>query len=227
MKGQERLIDIPYESAGVKASHPWFDIEHALVPDQERAALWNRLILDDFFSILQIYSFQPFPLPAPAAAGPVPTLNLSSAVKRNDANLISILYTAHYSSPYSAHPSELIYTTNIDKRKNLRLRLPDLVQVTPGFVQNFRTWKLVTKETNPEVLKAMEEYLSTLSNEELLMAFQSADIITNSNPWGAYSYVTPTELGISLLAPNYLGDHLEYEKPLNELTGFLKRDFSY
>ncbi len=227
MKGKETLIDVPYNGQGITASHPWFDVQQAAVPDQEREAVWNRLILNDFYEILQLYSFQPAPLPPPAIAGTMPMLTIKYDIKRNDAYLLSILYTVFYSSPYSAHPSELVYTTNIDKAKSRRLRLPDLVQVSPAFVQNFRTWKMVTTETNPEVRKAMEDYLSTLTDNELLMAFQSADHITMSNPWGAYSYVTPTSLGISLLAPNYLGDHIEYEEPLSQLTGFLKRDSFY
>ncbi len=221
MEGQEELIIIPYESMGVRGSHPWFDLQHAIPSEQEKRALWNKLILDDFHNIMQIYSFQPFPLPAPAQAGPTSRLTLSPEVMRNDTSIISILYRANYSSPYAAHPSELVYTTNIDKNNSQRLRLPDLVELSPAFIQDFRSWKLVTGETNPEILKAMEEYSSSLSEEELMTAFQSADRIANSNSSGAFSYVTPDNLGISLQTPNYLGDHLEYEKPLRELEGFL------
>lgn len=221
--GQDKDIEkVAYEKDGIKASYPQF-ILGGNTSYNENARVWNKLILNDFNKILQIYSFRPFPEEAPAPSAAIPTLlTISYRIKANDIKKASILYTADYSSAYSAHPSSLVYTTNIDKINNKRVRLTDYVTVNKDFVKDFRSWTLKTEITDPELLQAIQDYITSITDEDLLLGFQAADQIGSDNPWGIYSYTTPDNLGISIQAPNYIGDHIEFERPISELQNFRK-----
>jgi hypothetical protein len=221
--GQDKEIEkVAYEKDGIKASYPQF-ILGSNTSYNENARVWNKLILNDFNKILQIYSFRPFPEETPAPSAIIPTLlTISYRIKANDNKKASILYTADYNSSYSAHPSSLVYTTNIDKVNNKRVRLTDYVTVNKDFVKDFRSWTLNTEITDPELLQAIQDYITSMTDEDLLLGFQAADQIGSDNPWGIYSYTTPDSLGISIQAPNYIGDHIEFERPLSELENFRK-----
>lgn len=188
---------------------------------------WNQIIKEDFDKMLQIYSFQPFPGPTPPSTDVVPMiLKITYEVKENTADLLSLLYQADYNSSYSAHPSNLVYTTNIDRTQNRRLRLGDTVVLSEEFVKNFHSWELVADpEEQPEVREAIKDYINHISEEELLAGFQSADQIGSGNPWGIYSYRTKDRLGISIEVPHYAGDHAEFEQSLSVLEnqGLLQR----
>jgi hypothetical protein len=120
----------------------------------------------------------------------------------------------------------LAYTTNIDKVKNQRLKLSDIVTLNSDFVKNFREWNFVSEEEgNEELNKAIRDYISNMSDEDLLMGFLAADQIGSGNLWGMYSYLTPERLGISVSVPNYIGDHVEFERDYSELGDFLTKDF--
>jgi hypothetical protein len=185
------------------------------------------IIKQDFDKLMQIYSFQPFPGPTPSSTDVVPTmLQVLYDVKGNTGEWFSIFYQADYNSIYSAHPSNLVYTTNINKRENKRIRLTDIVKLNDAFVKDFRSWTLIAPAEVPqEVREAIDDYIGHITEEELLLGFQAADHIGSDNPWGIYSYLTEDKLGISLEVPHYAGDHVEFEQPLARLGMFLKPEF--
>ena len=212
---------VEYREDGITAAYP-----RVLSGESEESVKqWNQLIKKDFDKILQIYSFHPFPGPTPQPPGTVPgLLDLSYELKEDSKELLSILYHADYNSSYSAHPSNLVYTTNIDKKKNQRLRLGDVVRLDDAFVKEFRTWKISSAiEDSKEIDKAIYDYIGNITDEELLQGFRAADLIGSGNSWGIYSYQVGSRLGISIGVPNYAGDHAEFEKPLSQLKDFLKQ----
>lgn len=219
----EEILEVPYQKDGIEASYPKF-ITGGTPKEIEQ---WNQLIYKDFSKILDIYSFQPIPGPTPTKITVIPTiLNINNSIKINNNKFVSILYKASYSSQYSAHPSELIYTTNIDKNNNKRLQLKDYIEINKAFVKDFRTWQSINSSMgNEELDNAVRDYLASLSDEDLLKGFQAADQIGSKNTWEIYSYITPDKIGISLGGPHYLGDHIEFEKDYKELKEFLKSDF--
>lgn len=207
-----------YLKDGISASYP---VIISGAPEENLKVL-NQMIAKDFNKILQIYSFHPFPESTSAPVNPVVILTITDIIKLNNGKLLSILYKADFSSKYVAHPTNLVYTTNIDTAKEKRLKLSDIVKLSPEFVKYFKTWDFISNnKENKEVNDAIRDYINGLSEEDLLKAFQSADIIGSENLWGTYSYLTPDSLGISLSVPNFLGDHVEFEKKYSELKDYL------
>lgn len=218
------IESVTFHEKGIDASYPRILSGGSAVMLED----WNRIIKEDFDKIIQIYSFQPFPGPTPPSTDVVPTLlTVTYEVKSNTDSWLSILYRADYNSIYSAHPSNLVYTTNIDKRESQRLRLSDIINLNEAFVKEFRTWKLKENpENTKEIQEAIYDYISHISDEELLAGFRSADHIGSGNTWGIYSYLTKDSLGISIEVPNYAGDHAEFEQALTNLEQYLKPEFS-
>lgn len=211
---------ISYHKNGMEINYP----EVISGGTQEQQNTWNEIIRKDIDQILQIYTFEPFP-------GRFNSLTendsisfiLDYEIMLNTDKVLSILYKASYYNPYSAYPTVLVYTTNIDKKNNKRLRLPDITYVTEEFVDNFRTWDIArSREKSYKYMDVVRDYRDSISDEELLTAFMEADQIGSKNTWQVYSYLTPQNLGISIYAPNYLGDHVEFERALSKLQGMLK-----
>ncbi len=228
--------EIHYHKDGIDAVYPHF-VSGASV---EVMADWNRIIDKDFQKILDIYSFQPYPLPTPEPAAregaelglPTPTaapekaditfLSITYEIKSADDHNFSLFYLAAFHPEFVAHPTQLAYTTNINLTASKRLSLSDIIRINNAFVEDFRSWDIITTEpVNEEFNQAVRAYVESLSDRELLIGFQTADIIGTGNYLGIYSYLPPGRLGISLSVPNYLGDHVEFEKNINELKSYL------
>lgn len=220
---KDQIQNIEYQKNGIYAAYPRL-VEGG---SEEELKVWNRLIQEDFEKILKIYSFYPFPQLTPVPADQVPVyLKINYNVGRNDDKIISIVYTVNFNSSYSAHPTELIYTTNIDKIKNKRISLTDIVNADEAFLKDFRNWMLLPVEGgNEEFNQAIADYVKNLSDEDLMTGFQHADIIGSGNTWGVFSYFTKDSLGISLGAPHYIGDHVEFEMKYADLQNYLKSDY--
>lgn len=174
--------------------------------------IWNNIILDDINRILKMYSAYAFSPSTDLEGVLMPdTLNISYEIKRNDNCYLSILYIADFYSPYAAYPTQLIYTTNIDLKNNIRIRLSDMIEVDNSLIDNITSWEIVNKDINREIRQAIMDYIMGLGNNILLMGFESADIISSDNFLGIYSYMTSDRIGISMSLPNYLGGHVEFE----------------
>jgi hypothetical protein len=218
-----QVISVKYRQNGISAEYP----KIVNGGSEKELNQWNQIIEGDFDKILDIYSFQPFPQLTPIPADQIPViLTIKYDMKLNSEKYISILYTAAYNSPYSAHPTQLIYTTNISKSKSSRLKLKDMVKLNNNFVENFRTWNLTTiEEGNEELYQAVQDYVAGISNSDLLLGFEAADIIGSKNLLDVYTYLTQESLGISLGVPHYAGDHAEFEKNYTELQDFIRSGF--
>lgn len=219
---KESFERVSYEKNGIRATYP--RILAGGTKEQVRG--WNNIISSDFNKILQIYSFNPIPGPTPAPSAEIPSmLEISFEMKLLNDHLISIFYVAYFNAEYAAHPTELVYTTNINKDSGNRIRLGDVVDINQRFVENFRNWTLVThKEESVEWHQAVKDYMNSISDEDLLKGFEAADLFGSQNLWGINSYFTPDKLGISMGVPNYIGDHVEFEESYSNLKDFLKHD---
>jgi len=215
----DEVKQVSYQKDGIEAFYP----ELTAGGTEKQLADWNELIRKDFNQIIQIYAANPFPeLKTSPNEKEIPKLHLEYEIKDNN-KVFSVFYKAKYLSPYSAYPTELVYTTNIDKEINKRLRLPNIVKINESFVKEFQKWELApSKEENAAVKEAIEAYRKNLTSKDLQKGFQAADQIGSSNLWQVYSYLTPDKLGISMYAPNYIGDHIELEQSLTELKEYLK-----
>lgn len=214
------LKEVKYQTKGVDAAYPQF-ISGA---DKVKLDKWNQIIEKDFKDMIAIYSFNPFPniTPEPTELLTTP-LKINYEIKTLTDRFFSVLYKADYSGPYSAYPTELIYTTNIDRRSDKRLRLSDLVHLDKEFVRDFRSWdRFPYEEGNEELNQAITDYINSFSDQDLLKGFQTADQISSKNTYGIYSYLTQDRLGISFSLPNYAGDHVELEKSYQELSDKLR-----
>jgi len=216
-----RVENVEYIRDGIKAAYP----QLIAAVENDSIKRINELILADFNRILQIYAFNPFmqPAPAPTQAANIPViLNISYQIKLNAPEYISILYFAAYNSPYAAHPTELVYTTNIDRESGRRLTLGDIVRLDTDFAENFKNWSPVNENKYPEyIIQGIMDYISGLSNEDLLSGMKAADIIGSGNLLNIFSYLTDDRLGISIGLPNYLGDHAEFEMDYASLSPYL------
>lgn len=209
-----------YKSEGIEAYYPYF-VSGA---GKDKLAEWNQIIAEDFIKILGLYTINFFPESEQSPTEAVPViLTIQNVIKKYNNQFFSAYYTAEYSSRYSAHPTELVYTTNIDLKAANRIALSDLVRIDEEFVRDFRNWEFILFEPgNEELNQAVMDYLTSLEDDMLLRGFQRADIIGSSNYLGIFSYLTCNSLGISIMVPNYLGDHVEFERKFTELRDFLK-----
>jgi len=219
--GAERIERVEYVNEGITASYP------KIIAADESVSIdrLNELILEDFNRILQIYSFTPFePVPTPGQASVI--LDISYQIKLNNPGIISILYLAAFNSPYAAHPTRLVYTSNIDRKNSKRLTLGDIVRLDTDFAVDFKGWRLVNEKKYPEYIKqGIKDFISGMETETLLSGMKSADIIGSENRLGIFSYLTEDRLGISLGLPNFLGDHAEFEMDYKSLTPYLQPVF--
>lgn len=215
----------PYITERIEAAYPTI-ISGA---SQKKLDKWNRIIKDDFDKILAIYSYDPF-----AGINGLPdqtnriVLNIQYEIKTLNKQFLSILYRASYNSPYSAHPTELVYTTNIDTMKDRRLTLRDLVQLDSSFASFLRSWEFSeVAPINPMLNAVVRTILNDMSDKELLEGLNTADQIGSGNRWGIFTYLTPNKFGVSVSVPHFAGDHVELEKAYDELKDFLNPDYQW
>lgn len=222
-EGVKEVTEVSYQQDGYDAVYPMI----LAGGTEKQLEQWNRLITGDFEKILSIYSFRPFSGPTITSGLSAPAiLKLGYELKENSDRFFSVFYMAQFSSRYVAHPTELVYTTNIDKGDSKRIRLGDYVRLDRSFVKDFRTWNIIPfEEGNEELNTAIKDYLAGLSDEELLRGMKEADQIGSANLYQIYSYHTPEVFGISLGVPNYLGDHIEFEKKITDLGNFLQEGY--
>ncbi len=216
---EDSIQNVSYNRGGITAQYP----KLVAGGSKEDLELWNKIIDKDLQDIVNIYSFQPYPeSKEPSDIAPA-SLKITYQVMLNNNRFLSIRYLANYVSPYSAYPTELVYTTNIDKQRNERIKLSDQILINLDFVQDFRTWDFIASEPeSKEYNQAVKEYVEHINDEDLINGFETADIIGSGNHWGIYSYMTPDRLGLSLGVPNYIGDHVEFEREYTRLGSFMK-----
>jgi hypothetical protein len=215
IRGNEyRIEERIYKGKGIYVSYPIF----VSIEGKERQDILNNIIQEDINKILSLYSGYAFTQPTKEEdLYKSDILFINYEIMRKDEHYLSILYKADFFSPYAAHPTQLIYTTNIDLKNNRRIQLSDIIEVNRYLVENFTLWRLVTKDSDKgKYLQAINDYIAGLGKEILWMGFKKVDIIGPDNYLEIFSYLRPDTIGISISVPNYLGDHVEFERAISK-----------
>lgn len=145
------------------------------------------------------------------------TVKLDYVIGRQNSELLSVQFTGSRFMKGTPYPTALIQSVNLEMQAGRKLRLQDIVQVDDKFVQAMKKGRInyAAADVTFEKLK--------LDNNKLLKAFGQADsAVTSENPERAFSYFTNDGMGISLSVIHALGDHVEFELPMVNLSSFIK-----
>lgn len=146
-------------------------------------------------------------------------LDMDYEITRLTPELLSIVYTGYYDGG-TAYPTNVFYTTNIDRLTGQPLTLQDVIEVDETLVNRFRQSPPIDGQ-NAEWAEAIAAHLGQYTDEELVRLFRMADLTDGSNTGQVFTYYTPNALGISKGIPHVLGDYVRKEIPYDELP--LKR----
>lgn len=177
--------------------------------DKNKQSIINDLIKTEALKVLNYYKDSTNDL----------TLEIDYTIKKQDLNILSIIYSGIGYIKGAAHPNNLLYTTNIDINTGKKLRLKDIVNINKNLTSKFINGDF--KPLNPYV----DHTLSNFSNEELLKTLESADSLDNLDSKthsDVFSYLTNDSLGISMNVSHAAGDHTEFEIKLTDIKNNIK-----
>lgn len=174
----------------------------------------NELIQEEAVKIIEFYSLEEGNL----------DVDYRVTFKSND--FLSIQYLGSFFSKGAAHPLNIFYTSNIDLKKEVKVKLSDLLEINEAFVEKFKRGNYKSYDDNLDLQEegVMDELWSVYSDEDLLNYFQQADETGRINESGTFSYFTQDSIGVSISIPHALGDHLEMEISFADLGGNIKKD---
>jgi len=212
------LTSQTYSASGVQIDYP----QISDYGDQAKEAAINNLIKDEALRILEYYQSEEAEY----------HLEIAFNVTWQSKGLLSVQYTGTGYIAGAAHPNEFFYTTNINMMGGEKIRLADVAFIDEAFVERFREGELVSgEETVREELKAaLQDYLSYVTDDDLIAMFNKADFSGDSGESGAtffmlaesYSYFTDDSLGISIAVPYALGDYALYELKYSDIENNIK-----
>lgn len=116
-------------------------------------------------------------------------------------NLLSIQYSGYSYDEGSAHPVDQFYSTNIDMKREITLKLKDLINIDEDFVTKFKKGRL--QSTILEQRDTLERH----TNQKWVEMLNNAD----SNESEIKTYLTKDSIGISVEVAHVIGDHAEFE----------------
>ncbi|WP_252361561.1 DUF4163 domain-containing protein [Paenibacillus terrae] len=142
-------------------------------------------------------------------------------IKRQSERFLSVQYTGIRYVKDAAYPNHIFYTSNLDMKRALRLRLSDLVKIEKPFLKLLKSGKFSAIE--PE----QKDLLGNFTQDELNQWLTGADLLKGSaedSELGAFSYLTSDSLGISIPVAHAAGDHAEYEIRLAQIPDNIKQN---
>ncbi|MDR3584177.1 MAG: hypothetical protein P4L59_02495 [Desulfosporosinus sp.] len=142
------------------------------------------------------------------------SLTMDYEIKYKGAELLSIEYLGLANVKDTAHPVNMIQTTNIDLKKEKLLAISDVVTVNDSFAEKIKAgkYKAYSSDLDLKAAGALNDVLNGLSNQDLLESFKQQT---------ARFYFTNDSLGVSLEVAHAVGDHLEMEMEYKSLGGLL------
>lgn len=126
-------------------------------------------------------------------------INYKVTLISND--LLSIQYSGYSYDEGIAHPTDQLYTIDLDLKAAERLSLKSFLQINKAFKNEFKNAKLVSE------ISQDNSFLNNNTDEEWIDILNSSD----DDISGVFSYLTNDAIGISLEVPHGLGDHAEYK----------------
>lgn len=142
------------------------------------------------------------------------SLTMDYAIKYQGADLLNIEYLGLANVQDTAHPVNVIQTTNIDLAKEKQLALSEAVTVNDSFAEKIKAgkYKAYSSDLNLEDAGGLKDVLNGFSSQDLLESFKQQT---------AKYYFTKDSLGVSLEVAHAVGDHLEMEMEYKTLGGLL------
>ena len=144
------------------------------------------------------------------------TVKLDYVIVRQDSKLFSVRFNGSRFLKGTAYPSRLVQSVNLDIQAGRKLRLPDVIWLDEQFVETI-------KNSRMNAVEGVTWGKLRLDDKILLKALLQADSATSTeNPSRVFSYYTPNGIGISIGVIHALGDHVEFELPMDVLKPFVK-----
>ena len=197
------VVKETYTDRAVNISYP----QIRKMIDTEKQSRLNQILKTDALSILKDYS---------ASDLDNLTVKLDYVIGRQTSELLSVQFTGSRFLKGTPYPTALFQSINLEMQAGRKLRLQDIVQVNGQFVEAVKKGRMHAPE------KVTVERLR-LDNGKLIKAFSKADsAVSSENPERAFSYFTKDGMGISFSVIHALGDHVEFELPLENLSVFIK-----
>lgn len=200
-KSTYKINSIKYVDKSSKISYP----QISNLSNINKQKIINQIIKNDVLKVQNTYK----------SIGQEFSLEINYSIKLNKPNVLSIRYFGYGNVKGSAHPSNLLFTTNININNASRIKLTDLVYANLTLAKKLRTAKYVGPyKINSELKSAINNYLGQLTNNDLIRMFKTAD----SAQAEAYSYLTNDSLVISIPISHVLGDYAEFEINYKDIT---------
>lgn len=141
------------------------------------------------------------------------TLEINYNIQLENKGFMSIQYYGLSTTKGIAYHTNQFYTSNIDIKNEKKLKLDDIIKIDDNFIKIYRNGSYVALEpSNSEMEAAVNQYISTISNQDLIEYFKQADSRNfEENPSSTYSYLTNDSIVVSINIPHAIGDHAEYK----------------
>ncbi|RDU23827.1 polysaccharide deacetylase family protein [Anaerosacchariphilus polymeriproducens] len=160
-----------------------------------------------------------------AGEGDPVTYELKYEAMKQDSDFLSIRFLGYVSYQQSLHPNNFIYTLNIDLKKQLVIKLSDLLTINQDLADSLKQGKYIGphEEQSPELLEYVKSELNATDNEGWIQNLTNADSTDVNKDIDYFSYWTNNGVVITIPVSHASGDYAEIEIPYNNLTN-LKTD---
>ncbi|WP_025683942.1 hypothetical protein [Paenibacillus maysiensis] len=148
-------------------------------------------------------------------------LEIDYEIKRQSERFLSVQYTGVRYVKDAAYPNHIFYTTNLDMKQALRLRLSDLVKIEKPFIELLKNGKITAVQPEQKGL------IGDFTQDELNQWLTSADVPEGSaeeSELDTFSYLTSDSLGVSIPVAHAVGDHAEYEIRFAQIPDGIKQN---
>lgn len=185
--------------------------------DPEREAEINRIIEKDAISIIDLDS----------DPSKKTDIEMDYRITFKNDKLVSIQYLGSIYTKGATYPLNIIYTTNIDLVKAIKVKLSDLVEISEIFVEKFKQgdYKPFNVHLSLQEEGVLDNALTSYSDQALLDSFMQADVVWGEKGYGTFSYITNDSIGISISVQHAIGDHIEIEIPFEKLGSELRNEY--
>ncbi|AET57869.1 hypothetical protein HPL003_05520 [Paenibacillus terrae HPL-003] len=201
------LIQEKYSENGIVIKYP----QITKLEDAEKQKSLNQILKNEALKGLHDYT----------DSNPGVHLEIDYEIKRQSERFLSVQYAGIRYVKDAAYPNHMFYTTNLDMKQALRLRLSDLVKIEKPFLELIKSGKVTAVE--PE----QKDLLGNFTQDELNQWLTDADLLKGSaedSGLDTFSYLTSDSLGISIPVAHAVGDHAEYEIRLAQIPDNIRQN---
>lgn len=200
-----KLVNRTYADRNIRINYP----EIVGMNDKSRQEKINELIKKEALDQLNYYSEEQLDQLS---------LELNCEIKVQRPELLSIAYAGFRHLQGSVYFP--FFTTNIDMRDGSRLRIQDLVNISPSFAEKIQNGRYF-----PQSVRIPLQRVKEIISENAFQGLHTADYSEGmQNQYGIYTYFTSGSLGVSVGLPRPYGHHIEIEIPYQDITNNIKTE---